>query len=153
MSVLRIYDLKHDAQAPEVNLESCLAALEPFGSSFVWQVAPVLDGSDGETIFEVTGDLEPVFENLMTKHQRIPFKELVSLSQLTHQLIWSELRGFVHAQDPKPAIFIRAIDSTFFEVDTDRPEIIERVKKCFKNVVFHEHRWAGMRSGIPHSNK
>ena len=149
MTVLRICDLKHDTPALEVDLNSCLAALEPFGSGFVWQIASIVDERDGETLFEVTGDLKSTFENLITKQQRIPFNDLVGLSELTHQLTWAELRGFVHAQEPEPVIVIRAIDSTFFEIETERPEIIERVKKCFKDVVLQEHRWGTMGSGIP----
>ena len=151
MSVLQIRDFRSDATALKVDLETCLAAMESSIKEFVWQVAPVINARHDETLFDVTGDLELMFQVLLKSERRISTKELLGLSELTHQLIWAELRGFAHEQEPEPAIVIRAIDSTFFEIETERPEIIERVEKCFKDVVFQEHRWGTKGSGIPQS--
>ena len=141
MKVLQIPHSGSGNAVSSVNLTSCLDALQPFAQDIFWQVAPVINAANAETFFEVTGDLEPVFMSLMTTRQRIPSRELVGLSQREHQLIWTELQGFDHFQGPEPAIYIRAIDSTFFEIETGRPDIIEHVRKCFKNVVIQEDRW------------
>jgi len=152
LTVLHIHNPKFEVQILEINLRSCLTVLEPFVSCFDWKISTVYNAMNQELYFEVTGDLEPIFQTLLTSDQFISKHELDLSSQLTHQLIWVELRGFESITAIEPTVFIRAIDSTFFEIETENPEIIERVKQCFKNVGLHEHRWGTMRSLIPQSN-
>ena len=131
MKALRIYDLDPLAGALKVDLFSILAELGSSIETFVWRIFKV---KSRRMEFEVIGDVAQTFE----KHQRegdfLTYAELQKLASEEHQLIWAEIRGFEDAKSLSAKIIIRAIDSSFFEIETADEIAIRKLRSNFEDV-------------------
>lgn len=126
MPILRI----HDAQPGgglAFDLRDILAVLQPRAGNAEWEVYH----ADEE--FWVTGEDTRAIEALVGSGERVPGKTLSSLANEIHQVIWGEFRAFDGAA-AKPWVIVRAIDSSYFEIETDDDALAALVQQHF-NVV------------------
>lgn len=112
--------------APEgflaVDLRHVLSALGQRALVSEWQVRDVW----------ATGDATPDLESL-TEEQFISGQRLSELAQNVLQIIDGVFSGF----DPgvsSPWVVVEAVDSTYYVVRSDEPEVLACIQQTFKNV-------------------
>lgn len=129
MATLRIYDL--DGGVLAVHLSRLLDLLAPKSLDAEWTVAPIR--SDGEEKFEATGPGADELEELVETSMPISGMALLIVSTNTHQIVWGEFIAIVPGES-SPWLTLRAIDSTFYEVETDDDAALDTVRSAFKDV-------------------
>ncbi len=72
-------------------------------------------------------------EALAQSKERISGKLLAKLANSVHQVIWGEFRAY-EAQTISPWVIVRAIDSSWYEVETDDEQVLARMRSAFKDV-------------------
>jgi hypothetical protein len=72
----------------------------------------------GHEWFEATGEGGEQLEALAQDKVRLSGSDLAALAEDTPQAIWGEVIGSPSTQPDKTWVVIRAVDSTFYEIDT-----------------------------------
>ena len=80
-----------------------------------------------------TGEAGEELERLADAKTLIPGDRLSDLAHHLVQVIDGEFAGFESGND-SPWIIIRAVDSTFYEVLSEEPAVLDRVRAAFQKV-------------------
>ena len=132
MTTLRIYDLKQHVLA--LDLRDLLRLLAPGSFDANWIVSTVKSSEPGHEWFEATGEGGEQLEELAQHDARLSGSELAALAENTRQVIWGEFVGSRPTQSDKTWVTIRAIDSTFYEIDTDDETVLSKISSTYKDV-------------------
>ncbi len=131
MAILRIYDLKENALA--LDLRDLLRLLTPRSLQANWTVSTAKSSKPGHEWFEATGGGEQL-EKLAQDDARLSGSDLAALAEKTQQVIWGEFVGSGPLQSDETWVTIRAIDSTFYEIDTDDEAVLSKISSTYKDV-------------------
>lgn len=130
MYVLRIHDLK-DRSFLDFDLQHVLRALGPRARTSVWQVGE--ETSFNEPI-AATGDAADDLEILSEQGHRISGTDLLRLAENVHQVIWGEFRAYESAICDRPWVIVRAVDSAYYEVESDDIHVQDDIRRAFHDV-------------------
>jgi hypothetical protein len=129
MPVLQIHDrlpLGRVAVDPRV----VLTMLGERASCASWQVGGV--APDDEALM-VVGDAADRLEALAHSQSLVSGTLLSELLQQTLQIIWGEFRAFREGETA-PWVIVRAVDSTWCEVETHDEDVLDLVRQSFTDV-------------------
>lgn len=130
MATLRIYDLKQDALA--LDLKDLLRLLAPQSLEAEWIVSMVKSSKAGHEWFDATGKGGERLEELAQSGSHLSGSGLSGLAEDTRQVIWG---GFEALRiQSETWVIIRAVDSTFYEVETDDDLVLSKIKSAYKDV-------------------
>lgn len=132
MTTLRIYDLKQHVLA--LDLRDLLRLLAPGSFEANWVVSTVKSSKPGHEWFEATGEGGEQLEELARHDARLSGSELAALAETTRQVIWGEFVGWGPTRSDRTWMTIRAIDSTFYEIDTDDEAVLSKINATYKDV-------------------
>lgn len=132
MAKLRIYDLKAHILAPD--LKELLRLLAPRSLQATWTVSTVKSSEAGHEWFEATGEARDALEILAQENARISGTDFAALAEKTHQVIWGEFIGSKPTRPEELWIIIRAIDSTFYEIETDDEAVLKKISEKYKDL-------------------
>lgn len=132
MATLRIYDLKQHVLA--LDLRDLLRLLGPGSFEANWVVSTVKSSKPGHEWFEATGEGGEQLEALARHNAQLSGSELAVLAENTRQVIWGEFVGSEPTQSDKAWVTIRAIDSTFYEIDTVDEAVLSKINSIYKDV-------------------
>lgn len=132
MTTLRIYDLKQHVLA--LDLRDLLRLLAPRSFEANWVVSTVKSSKPRHEWFEATGEGGEQLEELAQHNAQLSGSELAALAENTQQVIWGEFVGSEQTQTDKTWVTIRAIDSTFYEIDTDDEAVLSKINSIYKDV-------------------
>ncbi|MBB3454361.1 hypothetical protein FHT86_002660 [Rhizobium sp. BK313] len=148
MATLRIYDLKRNVLA--LDLRDLLRLLAPRSLEANWTVSTVKSSKPGHEWFEATGEGGERLEELAQYDARVSGRDLTVLAEKTRQVIWGEFVGWGPTQSDKKWVTIRAVDSTFYEIDTDDETALSKISSTYNDVRTGEAAitsWLADRSG------
>lgn len=132
MATLRIYDLKQNVLA--LDLRDLLRLLAPRSLQANWIVSTVKSSKPGQERFEATGESGEQLEALAQDNAWLSGSDLAALAENTRQVIWGEFVGSGPTQSDKTWVIIRAVDSTFYEIDTDDKAVLSKISSTYKDV-------------------
>lgn len=132
MTILRVYDIKDHVLA--VNLQDLLRLLGPGSLEARWVVSTVKSSKPGHEWFEATGEGGERLEQLAQVDGELSGSELASLAVNARQVIWGEFAGWAVTQSAKPWVIMRAIDSTFYEIDSEDEAALAKISAAYKDV-------------------
>jgi len=132
MATLRIYDLKERVLA--LDLRDLLQLLAPRSLEANWIVSTVKSSQPGHEWFEATGEGGEQLEGLAQDNAWLSGSDLAALAKNTRQVIWGEFVGSAPTQSDKIWVIIRAVDSTFYEIDTDDEAVLSKISSTYKDV-------------------
>lgn len=132
MATLRVYDLKDHVLA--LDLRDLLRLLAPRSLEARWIVSTVKSSKPGHEWFEATGEGGERLEGLAQDDGQLSGSDLAALAENTRQVIWGEFVGSAPAQSDKPWVIIRAVDSTFYEIDSDDEAVLNKISSTYKDV-------------------
>ena len=132
MATLRICDLKEHVLA--LDLKDLLRLLAPRSFEASWVVSTVKSSKPEHEWFEATGEGGEQLEALAQDNARLSGSDLAALADNTRQVIWGEFVASVPMQSDKTWVIIRAVDSTFYEIDTDDETVLSKVNSTYKDV-------------------
>ncbi len=130
MATIRIYDLKRGALA--LDLKDLLRLLAPQSLEAEWIVSTVKSSKAGHEFFDATGKGGDRLEELVHTGSHLSGSELAALAEDTRQVIWGQFEGS-HKQS-ETWVTIRAVDSTFYEVETEDDVVLSKIKSAYKDV-------------------
>ncbi|KAA0695593.1 hypothetical protein DTW90_21630 [Neorhizobium sp. P12A] len=73
-------------------------------------------------------------EGLAQDDGELSGSDLVTIAENTRQVIWGEFVGSAPTQSNKPWVVIRAVDSTFYEIDSDDEAVLNKIRSTYKDV-------------------
>ncbi|MFT4161622.1 hypothetical protein [Shinella sp.] len=132
MATLRIYDLKEHVLA--LDLKDLLRLLAPRSLEANWIVSTVKFSKPEHEHFEATGEGGEQLEELAQGNARLSGFDLAALADSTRQVIWGEFVASAPTQLDKTWLIIRAVDSTFYEIDTDDETVLRKISSAYKDV-------------------
>ena len=132
MATVRIYDLNERGLA--VDLIDLLRLVAPQSLNASWNVTTVKSSKPGREWFEATGEGGEQLEGLAQRNAQLPGSELAALAENTRQVIWGEFVGLASTQSDKTWVIIRAVDSTFYEIDTDDEYVLGKIRSTYHDV-------------------
>lgn len=132
MAILRIYDLKQNVLA--LDLRDLLRLLTPRSLQADWIVSTVKSSRSGHEWFEATGEGGEQLEALALENARLSGSDLADLAEKTRQVIWGEFYGSGPTRSDKAWVIIRAVDSTFYEIDTDDSAVLSKISSTYRDV-------------------
>lgn len=147
MTRLRIYDLKDNVLA--LDLRDLLRLFAPRSQQASWMVSAVRSSIPGREWFEAIGEGGGQLAALAKTGTRLSGHDLTKLAGRTRQVIWGEFVGSFPAETPAAWMTIRAIDSTFYEVDTDDEAILGKIRSAYKDIRAGEPAVASWPLGHP----
>jgi len=127
MEKIRIHDL--DGNGLAFDLRHVLRALAPRSLGAKWMIT-----SSIESYFEATGEGGLRLEQLAEERVQIIGSELLSIADNTWQVIWGDFIGFLHEAPDTEWLIIRAVDSSFFEIETSDQICTAAIKSHFHDV-------------------
>lgn len=130
MPILQIHDL-WPSQLIVVDPRHVLAMLGERALSASWQVAGVTRYR--EALFVTGEQAADRLEALAQSQSRVSGTHLNELVHQTIQVIWGEFAAYEEGRD-QPWVIIRAIDSSFCEVETDDEVVLDHVRQTFADV-------------------
>ncbi|MCD2172812.1 hypothetical protein [Rhizobium sp. C4] len=131
MVTVRIHDLKEHVLVPD--LKELLQLLAPQSLQANWTISTV-KSSDGYEWFETTGAARSELDALAQRDARISGSDLRGLAENTHQVIWGEFIGSIEEQSDETWLIIRAIDSTFYEIETRDTVVLSKINSKYRDV-------------------
>lgn len=131
--MIRIYDLKDNVLA--VHLPQLIEIMGPLALESNWKIYPV-KAPDGNEWFEVFGPESPVLESKLHENQPIKGSVLYEISRKTKQIIWGEFKASISGDFEHPWVTIRAIDSTFYEVETSDQGILSAIMNVYRDIKY-----------------
>lgn len=129
MKTIRIYDSNQGSL--EVDLKEILSFLDIEGRLSQWTVCEV-EASDEE--FFSTGEGSKALSELVETGERISGDKLLSIARKTTQVIWGEFKAYKDKESPTPWLIAKAIDSTFWEVQSLDQFLLDKIANKCKNV-------------------
>ncbi len=132
MATLRVYDIKGHVLA--LDLRDLLRLLAPRSLQANWTVLAVKSSKPGHEWFEATGEGGEQLEGLAQNNARLSGSDLAALAENTQQVIWGEFVGSAPTQPDKTWVVIRAVDSTFYEIETDDETILNKIRSTYKDI-------------------
>ncbi len=111
------------------DLEHWLDLLNPQSITASWMVS---DG-EGEGV-ETIGMSYGILESLAQTEERISGTVLTAIARKTTQIIWGDFIGFLPSDSERPWVILRAIDNSFWEVETEDQKIVDLVRAKFEDV-------------------
>lgn len=130
MQTLRIYDFR-TSERIVVDPRVVLTILGERAIRASWQVAGV--ARYDEPLFIVGDEAADRLEALSQSHSRVSGALLSELIHQVAQVIWGEFTGFKEGV-LTPWVILRAIDSSFCEVETDDEQVLDSVRETFSDV-------------------
>lgn len=128
---MSIHDLDNGVLA--FDLRHLLRALAPQSLAATWTIS-----SPDEASFEATGAGGIRLEELAESSSTIGGEELLALADDTVQVIWGNFVGKLSQNLHEEWVTIRAVDSSFYEVESSDEASIARVVSHFDDVRFVE---------------
>ena len=128
MARLTIHDLD-DRGILAFDVRDLLRALAPSSLAARWTIRT----PDGES-FEATGAGGLRLEELAEVSDQITGEELLAIADDTVQVIWGDFVAALPDDPHRDWLTIRAVDSSFFEVETSDEASIAVVKSRFRDV-------------------
>lgn len=132
MTTLRVYDLNQHVLA--LDLRDLLRLLAPRSLEGRWVVSTVKSSISGDEWFEATGEGGERLEGLAQQDGQLSGSDLAALAEKTRQVIWGEFVCLASTQSDKPWVIIRAVDSTFYEIDSDDDAVLNKISSTYKDV-------------------
>src|SRR5690349_2826959 len=109
------------------DLRDVLSALGERATFSRWQITP-LTASTGLNEVMVTGEAAADrLEEVSRSGERIPGALLQQLARDVVQVIWGEFRAY-DGLERKPWVIVRAIDSSWFEVETEAVDALQSLR-------------------------
>ncbi|GJD32522.1 hypothetical protein PMNALOAF_3798 [Methylobacterium adhaesivum] len=130
MPTLQIHDLVPHSRAV-VDPCTVIPLLGERAVRATWQLTGV--ARYDEALMIAGDDAAERLECLARSSDRIPGALLTDLLSQVAQVIWGEFIAHEAGRDT-PWVIIRAIDSSWCEVETDDAGVLDRVRKTFTNV-------------------
>ncbi|APT35034.1 putative nucleotidyltransferase (plasmid) [Methylobacterium phyllosphaerae] len=130
MQILQIHDVPPTAPIV-VDPRAVLPILGQRAIRANWEVAGV--ARHGEALIVTGEEAADRLEALSRSTVRIPGGLLVELIHQTAQVIWGEFKAFEEGEEA-PWVILRAIDSTWCEVETDDESVLDQVRRTFADV-------------------
>ena len=130
MHVSRICDLPQNGVLA-IDLRHVLRTLGPHAMQSVWEIAE--ETSFNEPLAAV-GDEADRLENLSKHSNRIDGTKLLQIAEAVDQVIWGEFRAYESAASDRPWVIVRAVDSTFYEVESDDLTVHNDLQRSFSDV-------------------
>jgi hypothetical protein len=124
----------HDLLASERIVVDPRAVLTMLGERAVrasWQIDGV--ARYGEAIMVTGAEAADRLEALSRSPVRVPGSMLSELVHQTAQIIWGEFTAFEERQDV-PWVIVRAIDSSWCEIESDDEDVLDLVRRTFSDV-------------------
>lgn len=132
METIRIYDLKGNVLS--VGLKDLLRLLAPRSLAADWTVSTVKSSRSEHEWFDATGEGGARLEALAQDNQHLSGADLAALAEKTRQVIWGEFVGSAPTQPNRTWVIIRAIDSTYYEIETDDEAVLNKVRSSYDDV-------------------
>ncbi len=132
MARLRVYDIKANVLA--VDLKDLLRLLAPRSLQANWMVSAVQSSRPGHEWFEATGEGGEQLELMAQSKAHLSGAELAALAGSTRQVIWGEFAGFAPAEPDKAWLVIRAVDSAFYEIETDDEAVLSNIRSAYRDI-------------------
>jgi hypothetical protein len=129
MAVLTIHDLKGHVLA--FDLRDLLRATAPLSLEATWTIEP-----PDASAFEATGVGGLRLEELAHSSARISGDELLALADNIVQVMWGDFLGTLPDYPHREWMTIRAVDSSFYVVETADEASITKIKSRFNDVRF-----------------
>ena len=129
MPILQIHDLEPQ-HAAVIDPRLVLPMLGEHAIRASWQVAGV--ARFNETLF-ATGEGAAHLEALCQSLERVSGVVLGQIFSQVEQVIWGEFSAYDDGES-MPWVILRAIDSSWCEVETDDVNILVRVRETFADV-------------------
>lgn len=129
MHIVRIYGATDNML--DFDLRHILAALGAQATEGSWMVSGVAAYDEA---FDATGEQAGGLEELAASGRRIKGDRLRDLANGTQQVIWGEFQAYADASATAPVFILRAIDSSFYEVATNDPHVLQNLKATFRDV-------------------
>lgn len=129
MAKLMIKDMEDRHLA--FDLRDVLRALAPESLTAAWTISRPDDWD-----FEATGSGGKRLEELAETAATIGGHELLALADDAVQVIWGNFDGKLPQNTRESWATVRAVDSSFYEVETDDESVITRLASRFINVRF-----------------
>jgi hypothetical protein len=130
MHTVQIYDTTDGALS--FDLRHILSAIGAQAVGCSWAVSRV--GGVYDEPFEATCDQAGRLEELAASGRRFKGSQLRELANGTQQVIWGEFQAYPEAGATVPVLVVRAIDSSFYEVATCDPHVLQNLKAAFRHV-------------------
>lgn len=130
MPTLQIHDLEPQ-HAAVVDPRLVLPMLGERAIRASWQVAGVTRYA--EALMIVGDEAAERLENLARSSDRISGALLRDLLSQVAQVIWGEFTAHDAGRDT-PWVILRAIDSSWCEIETDDADVLDRVRETFADV-------------------
>ena len=130
VTTLSIHDLNNHVLA--FDLRDLLHTLAPKSLAASWTIAAP-DGSS----FEATGAGGARLEELAELSAQIIGDELLSIADDTVQVIWGDFVAVLPDHPHREWMTIRAVDSSYFEVETWDAASVAAIKSRFRDVRDH----------------
>jgi hypothetical protein len=127
---IKIRDSLFESNILNFDLKEVLQTISSLTGNLSWTVHDVSDY--GENL-EITGPASAAFESTRDLHGSLTNKELVELASKTEQCIWAEFQGRESRTKNECSLIIRAIDSSFWEVESENLEVLLLLEKRFEN--------------------
>jgi hypothetical protein len=137
VAILRVYD-SGPSDALRIDLRHLLDVLAPRSLQASWAISPF---SARLKYFEATGPGGEKLEAMSEANERVAGRTLTEAAQETRQVIWGEFVGFLPTNSEQAWVTIRAIDSSFYEIDTLDKQVVKRVRSSFKDVRVFDQAW------------
>ncbi len=132
MTTLRIYDLKDQVLA--LDLRDVLRVLAPQSLQTSWIVSRVKSSKPEHEWFEATGEGGEQLEALAQIESRVSGADLADLAENTQQVIWGEFTGLAPTPPGNIWVIIRAVDSTFYEIETDDETVLSKIASTYRDI-------------------
>lgn len=127
MKKLTIHDL--DGAVLAFDLRDLLRVLAPRSLAATWKIT-----SSSESAFDATGAGGLRLEALADTPAQIIGEELLTIADDTVQVIWGDFVGALPADPDQEWLIVRAVDSSFFEIETSDQSSIAAIKSRFHDV-------------------
>lgn len=128
VTMLTIHDLDNRGVLA-FDLHDMMRTLAPLSLTAMWTIT-----SPDASSFEATGAGGLRLEELAEKSSQIKGDELLALADETVQVIWGDFVATLPADPHREWLTIRAVDSSFYEVETSDDASITKIKSRFYDV-------------------
>ena len=129
MHTIRLYP--HADGLLAFDLKEILAALGPNGLLLFWTVGDVPSAREA---FDATGEGGDALEKLAASGERVSGSHLTQIAKDVRQVIWGEFKGYVDMAAVTPHVEVAAIDSSWWEIRSADPPLLDRIAAFFDRV-------------------
>ena len=131
MPILQIHDSQPSKREIVVDHRHVLPLLGKRGLDATWRIAGIARYDEAPMI--VGNEAANRLERLHRTQSLVSGSLLSELVDGTEQIIWGELRAYEKGEGA-PWVIVRAIDSTWCEIETDDEDILDLVRQSFTDV-------------------